>query len=184
MEEYEGIISKVIFYNPENKYIVAVFETDDEEITITGNMSYINNDDRYRIKGNYVTHPRYGKQFKVSSYEIILADDRGEIIRYLSSPLFKGVGKKMAERIVDALGEKALTTIKKNPECLNGIPHMSETIKNNIVGIHSWRVRSRRSQGTTGGQPLPPRGSYPRRRSPQYTSTARKGRRGSDNADG
>ena len=39
MEEYEGIISKVIFYNPENKYIVAVFETDDEEITITGNMS-------------------------------------------------------------------------------------------------------------------------------------------------
>lgn len=135
MEEYEGIISKVIFYNPENKYIVAVFETDDEEITITGNMSYVNNDDRYRIKGNYVTHPRYGKQFKVSSYEIILADDRGEIIRYLSSPLFKGVGKKMAERIVDALGEKALTTIKENPECLNGIPHMSETIKNNIVGI-------------------------------------------------
>ena len=135
MEEYEGIISKVIFYNPENKYIVAVFETDDEEITITGNMSYVNNDDRYRIKGNYVTHPRYGKQFKVSSYEIILADDRGEIIRYLSSPLFKGVGKKMAERIVDALGEKALTTIKENPECLNGIPHMSETIKNNIVSI-------------------------------------------------
>ena len=36
MEEYEGIISKVIFYNPENKYIVAVFETDDEEFTITG----------------------------------------------------------------------------------------------------------------------------------------------------
>ena len=111
MEEYEGIISKVIFYNPENKYIVAAFETDDEKFTIIGNMSYVNNDDRYRIKGSYITHPRYGKQFKVSSYEIILADDRSEIIRYLSSSLFKGVGKKTAERIVDALGEKALLSV-------------------------------------------------------------------------
>ena len=135
MEEYEGIISKVIFYNQENQYIVAAFETDDEKITIIGNMSYVNNDDRYRIKGSYVTHPRYGKQFKVSSYEIILADDRSEIIRYLSSPLFKGVGKKMAERIVDALGEKALTLIKDNPDCLNNIPHVTEIIKKNIVGV-------------------------------------------------
>lgn len=135
MEEYEGIISKVIFYNPENQYIVAAFETDDEKITIIGNMSYVNNDDRYRIKGSYVTHPRYGKQFKVSSYEIILADDRSEIIRYLSSTLFKGVGKKMAERIVDALGEKALTLIKDNPDCLNNIPHVTEIIKKNIVGV-------------------------------------------------
>lgn len=135
MEEYEGIISKIIFYNPENKYIVAVFETDDEEFTITGNMSYVNNDDRYRIKGSYVVHPRYGKQFKVSSYEIILADDRSEIIRYLSSPLFKGVGKKMAERIVEALGDQALKMIKDDPSCLDTISHMSEKIKNNIVGV-------------------------------------------------
>lgn len=135
MEEYEGIISKVIFYNPENKYIVAAFETDDEKFTIIGNMSYVNNDDRYRIKGSYVTHPRYGKQFKVSSYEIILADDRSEIIRYLSSSLFKGVGKKTAERIVDALGEEALTLIKDNPDCLNNIPNVTETIKKNIVDV-------------------------------------------------
>ena len=135
MEEYEGIISKVIFYNPENKYIVAAFETDDEKFTIIGNMSYVNNDDHYRIKGSYVTHPRYGKQFKVSSYEIILADDRSEIIRYLSSSLFKGVGKKTAERIVDALGEEALTLIKDNPDCLNNIPNVTETIKKNIVGV-------------------------------------------------
>ena len=98
MEEYEGIISKVIFYNPENTYIVAVFETDDEEITITGSMSYVNNDDRYRIKGNYVTHPRYGKQFKVSSYEIILADDRGEIIAiFLHRSLREWVRRWMKE---------------------------------------------------------------------------------------
>ena len=135
MEEYEGIISKVIFYNPENKYIVAVFETEDQKLTITGNMSYVNHDDRYRIKGNYVVHPRYGKQLKVSSYEIILADDRSEIIRYLSSPLFKGVGKKMAERIVDALGNQALNLIKEDSSCLDAIPHMTETIKNNIAGV-------------------------------------------------
>lgn len=36
---------------------------------------------------------------------------------------------------MDALGEEALTLIKDNPDCLNNIPNVTETIKKNIVGV-------------------------------------------------
>ena len=47
-----------------------------------------------------------GKQFKLSEYRIILAKESDEIIKYLSSPLFKGIGQKLAKQIVDILKAK------------------------------------------------------------------------------
>ena len=98
-------------------------------------MSYVNTDDRYRITGDFVIHPRYGKQFQIQSYEILLADDHDEIIRYLSSPLFKGIGKKQAELIVDTLGEDCLNQIKKDPTCLHIVRGMSEKKVKTIVDV-------------------------------------------------
>lgn len=128
MIEYTGTISYVRYYSEETKFIVASFDCDQEgvKINITGNMSYVNKDERYRITGDYVTHPRYGKQFQIQSYEVILADDHDQVIRYLSSPLFKGIGTKQAQAIVDTLGDDALTQIKDNPHCLLRVRGMSE----------------------------------------------------------
>ena len=68
MIEYTGTISYVRYYSEETKFIVASFDCDQEgvKINITGNMSYVNKDERYRITGDYVTHPRYGKQFQIT----------------------------------------------------------------------------------------------------------------------
>ena len=132
-----GTITRIIFYSEETKFIVARFDADEEDkpFAITGNMSYVNTDDRYRITGDFVIHPRYGKQFQIQSYEILLADDHDEIIRYLSSPLFKGIGKKQAELIVDTLGEDCLNQIKKDPTCLHIVRGMSEKKVKTIVDV-------------------------------------------------
>lgn len=137
MIEYTGIIKHVRFYSEETRFIVALFDSEQEDkpFLITGNMSYVNPDDKYRITGDFVIHPRYGKQFQIQSYEIILADDQEEIIRYLSSPLFKGIGKKQAEVIVEALGKEALMRIKEDPSCLDLIRGMSEKKKQAIVDV-------------------------------------------------
>ena len=137
MIAYSGTITRIIFYSEETKFIVARFDADEEDkpFAITGNMSYVNTDDRYRITGDFVIHPRYGKQFQIQSYEILLADDHDEIIRYLSSPLFKGIGKKQAELIVDTLGEDCLNQIKKDPTCLHIVRGMSEKKVKTIVDV-------------------------------------------------
>lgn len=137
--EYTGVIKRVRFYSEETKFIVAVFDSEEESkpFTITGNMSYVNPDDKYRITGEFIIHPRYGQQFQIESYQIILADDRDEIIRYLSSPLFKGIGVKQAEAVYDTLGDEALEAIKEDPSCLDLVKGMTERKKATIVSVMS-----------------------------------------------
>ena len=116
MLEYTGIIKQVRFYSEDTKFIVCVIDSEQEDkpILATGYMSYVNPQDKYHFQGEYTIHPKYGKQFQIQSYEIILADDESEIIRYLSSPLFKGIGEKQATAIVDTLGKDALNKIKED----------------------------------------------------------------------
>ena len=128
MIEYTGIIKYVRFYSEETKFIVCTIETDQEDkpISATGYMTYASSMDKYRFTGDYIMHPKYGKQFQIESYEILLANDEDEIIRYLSSKLFKGIGKKQATAIVDALGSDALTLIKEDKHVLDYVVGMNE----------------------------------------------------------
>ena len=135
--EYTGVISHIRFYSEETKFIVATVLVEEEiqPITMTGYMSYVNKDDKYKFIGEYGVHPRYGKQFQLESYEVVLADDEKEIIRYLSSSLFKGVGEKQATLIVDALGKEAISKIKEDKHVLDHIKGMSEAKRDMIHDV-------------------------------------------------
>ena len=43
------------------------------------------------------------------------------MVQYLASDLFKGIGKRTAEKIVHHLGEHAISKIMDDPEALNGV---------------------------------------------------------------
>ncbi len=139
MIEYTGIIKHVRFYSEDTKFIVCVMDVEEEtkDILVTGNMSYVNPQDKYRITGEYVNHPKYGKQFQIHSYQIILADDESEIIRYLSSSLFKGIGEKQATAIVESLGKDALTKIKEDKHVLDHVRGMNEKKRDVIYEVLS-----------------------------------------------
>lgn len=64
-------------------------------------------------------------QFKLDHYEIVLSTDEEEIIKYLSSPLFKGIGPTQAKYIVDALGENTLSLIKEDKHHLDLVKGMT-----------------------------------------------------------
>lgn len=139
MLEYTGIIKQVRFYSEETKFIVCTIESEQEDkpIPATGYMSYASPQDKYRFTGEYIIHPKYGKQFQIQSYEIILADDESEIIRYLSSPLFKGIGEKQATAIVETLGKDALNKIKDNKHVLDQVRGMNEKKRETIAEVLS-----------------------------------------------
>jgi helicase, putative, RecD/TraA family len=137
MIEYVGIIKQIRFYSDETKFIVCLIDSEQEEkaILATGYMSYVSLTDKYHFFGDYVVHPKYGKQFQIKSYEIVLADDESEVVRYLSSPLFKGIGIKQAEAIVEVLGKDALTKIKDDPQVLDSIRGMTIKKKETIIEV-------------------------------------------------
>lgn len=139
MLEYTGIIKQVRFYSEETKFIVCLIDSEQEDkpILATGYMSYVNPQDKYHFAGEYIIHPKYGKQFQIQSYEIVLADDESEIIRYLSSSLFKGIGEKQATAIVETLGKDALHKIKEDKHVLDHVRGMNEKKRETIIDVLS-----------------------------------------------
>ena len=116
-----GSVEDVIYQNDENFYTVAVLDVDGEPVTAVGTMPGLRLGSGARVMGEWVIHPAYGKQFKVSYFEPEIPDDAAGMLRYLSSRTIKGVGPKTAKRIVDRFGATSFDVIENSPELLSQI---------------------------------------------------------------
>lgn len=113
-----GKLERVIFHNKENGYTVGVFETEDEQFTVTGSFHDPNPGVKYRIVGEFKMHRKYGEQFNAESYEEVIPDDADGIRAFLAAGNVKGIGPKMANLIVDRFGKSTLDVLEQNPEKL------------------------------------------------------------------
>ena len=114
-----GSIERVIYANDENGYAICDLGTDtDELVTITGTLPYIGEGDVVTVWGKWVHNPKYGRQFKVEQSEKQLPADKASMLRYLGSGTIKGVGPKIAQRIIDEFGEEAFDVIENHPDWL------------------------------------------------------------------
>jgi len=115
--EITGRLIKTIFHSDANQFTVGVFklyDLNEKDVTVTGYFPKFNKDLLIALSGNYIEHPRFGMQFQVTHYRRILPTDRDSIISYLKSPIFKGIGKGFAEKLVDAFGEDVLAQLKED----------------------------------------------------------------------
>lgn len=74
------------------------------------------------MEGRWASHPQYGKQFTVENYTTVLPATIQGIRRYLGSGLIKGIGPRIAERIVEHFGVDTLEIIEKEPKRLVEVP--------------------------------------------------------------
>ncbi|TCS94900.1 SF1B family DNA helicase RecD2 [Hazenella coriacea] len=130
----KGSFTQEIFYNEENGYGVFLLQVEEasepikeEAVTVVGHLLRPHTDEIYTCYGEWREHPKFGKQFHVQAVKKELPQSREAIIKYLSSGLFEGVGKKTAEKIVDQLGTKALDQIAQNPDILTEIKGISKS---------------------------------------------------------
>lgn len=133
--ELEGIVSKIIYKNESNQYVVFAVETSDgEDETCVGYLSGLEEGMYILAKGEYVTHPQYDMQFSVSEYEVKMPDDLVSMERYLGSGAIKGIGEIMAKRIIKKFGKDTFRIIEEEPERLAEIKGISER-KANEIGV-------------------------------------------------
>lgn len=121
-----------IFRNEQNYYTVLKirieetnFDFEEKDVVVTGYFPTVHEHETYVFYGEMREHPRFGPQFYAQHYRKELPKTREGVIAYLSGELFKGIGKKTAERIVDALGEDAISKILKDPSLLDTVPKLS-----------------------------------------------------------
>ena len=140
METLQGYIRGIIYHNHNNNYYVSLVRLDQkkrESIIIVGYFDELKKDELYRFNGEFKTHPKYGSQFVVESYEKVLPNDKEAIIRFLSSSLFPRIGRKTAEKVYDLLGDKCLEIIKDNPSKLDPLELKKEQVDSLIKGLNS-----------------------------------------------
>lgn len=122
MPEIKGTLKSIVYRNEDNDYSIVKILTEDDLIeTITGYFQKLTEGVTYTFFGDFTTHQKYGKQFKVTSYQKHEIQHEDGVISYLSSHLFTGIGPKTAERIVELLGIDAIELIINNPAVLKPV---------------------------------------------------------------
>jgi exodeoxyribonuclease V alpha subunit len=120
-----------IFHNEQNLYTVLrirVEETnedyEDKEAVVTGYFPIIHEQEHYIFYGEMKDHPKFGMQFHATHFRKDIPQTKQGVVTYLSSELFKGIGKKTAEKIVETLGNNAITKILNQPSLLDSVPKL------------------------------------------------------------
>ncbi len=119
-ETLRGVLDHITFHNEENGFTIARLVPDEPSapVTIVGEISALNLGETIEVTGQWTSHPKYGTQFRFSSYHQVVPSSIEGIRRYLGSGLIKGLGPVNAQRIVDTFGEDTLDIIEHSPERL------------------------------------------------------------------
>lgn len=118
MDQVEGSVVDIVYSNDTNGYTVARLKIEDYTEVITGYMPGLTTGENIQVKGEWKVHDQYGRQFNVSSYEVVVPSTISGILSFLSSGVVRGVGVKTAKRIVDRFGLETLNIIQNDPQKL------------------------------------------------------------------
>lgn len=124
-ETIEGVVEKIIFHNSENGYTVLSLRGKKGEVTCVGATFDLDEGEYIEAAGQWTEHPVYGRQFKISAYQVKIPEDENAVKRYLASGAIKGIGEKMADRIVRKFGAETLHILEEEPERLAEIKGIS-----------------------------------------------------------
>ena len=91
--ELVGEVGDIIYYNETNSYMIAEFDTEEEQTTIVGYLPFVASADNLKVIGNFVEHKKYGRQFKVETFEKLMPQTVGALEKYLANGNIKGVGE-------------------------------------------------------------------------------------------
>ncbi|MBA3538135.1 MAG: ATP-dependent RecD-like DNA helicase [Deltaproteobacteria bacterium] len=119
----DGTLERFVFKDEESSFTVARFTTAGKEpVTILGEMVGVTEGLPLRLRGTWVQDKKWGKQFRVTTYQLKSPETLVGIERFLSSGLIPGIGVELARRLVTAFGLETLEVIDRHPERLVEVP--------------------------------------------------------------
>ena len=137
MDSLSGSVERITFYNPENGYTVLRLRPDSQAghrftyrsalnseglATVVGNLPEVSPGEHLSLQGQWDNHPKHGPQFKAEICEQTLPATLAGIEGYLGSGMIKGIGPRLAERIVGRFKEETFDVIEQTPERLLEVP--------------------------------------------------------------
>lgn len=124
MEKICGTVDTIIFASQDNRFSVLKLSPEklSTQITVTLNGMAPLIGQLLEIEGEWVKHPKFGQQFKATTYKTVAPTEISGIEKFLASEAINGIGPAMAKKIVAEFGEKTLEIIAKSPNELLKVP--------------------------------------------------------------
>ena len=126
LEIIQGVVSAVVYQNYDNGYAVLRLGVGGgQAVTVVGTIPLPAVGERLMVTGKWSNHSSYGRQFEAEFLERLMPQTSMEIMSYLSSRIIRGIGPRMAARIVQHFGDETLLVMEREPERLAEVSGIS-----------------------------------------------------------
>ncbi len=125
LEEMHGSVDHIVFRNEDTGWTVMEVDTEDGPQKVVGELPSVAAGETVALRGRFVEHPSFGRQFRAETCERHLPTDTSAMVRYLASGAVKGVGPSTALRIVEKFGEQTFQIMEKEPQRLSDVKGIS-----------------------------------------------------------
>lgn len=123
--EIEGVVDRIVHDSKDGFMIIRIATRDGQKVTMKGQMPPMTEGASVLATGTPEVNAQHGLQYKVIQIEETGFSSADSLIRYLSSPTFKGIGMKLAKNIVDMFGLETLDVLSTDPQRLAQVPGLS-----------------------------------------------------------
>ena len=119
-EELDGVVETVLFQSDDGNFSVFKISLLDKASNTIVSMSKSAPliGENIKLFGQWVVHPKYGRQFKAFSYTSTVENSLAGIEKFLGSGAIKGIGRVMASRIVKHFAFETLDVLASAPHRL------------------------------------------------------------------
>ncbi len=124
MTTLQGHLERITYRHETSPFTIAKVRVDETHrlVTVIGAMPGVQPGDSLHITGSWDTHPKYGQQFKVSAVKVIPVEPLEGIRKFLTSGFIKGIGPRMAGKLLSHFDASLLDVFEHKPERLREIP--------------------------------------------------------------
>lgn len=122
--EYSGTLERIVYQNEDTGWTVARLRcaANAPSLAIVGYFPTAQIGQQLNVQGEWQTHAKFGQQFTVAHYDVVLPTTSTGMEQYLASGLVKGIGPAMAGRLIDHFGTDVFTVMDTQIERLREIP--------------------------------------------------------------
>ena len=121
--DLSGQIERITYTDEESGFTIAKVNVYGQKdvVTVVGNLMSPAPGEILNMRGTWVNHPKFGKQFSVVDFRTSVPATVYGIKKYLGSGLIKGLGPVMADRIVKTFGTHTLDVIENEIDKLTQV---------------------------------------------------------------
>ena len=127
-----GSVRSLVYHNETSGWTVASVAVRGgtpggaETATVVGSCTNVWEGEEIKATGRWVHHPSHGLQFQADSLECVVPTSAEGLRRYLASGIIRGVGPKLADKIVDQFGEKTIDVLERDSGRLREVRGLGE----------------------------------------------------------